>query len=250
MNPRISTVAVAAVLLTPIGFAQNESTTNGTNVSQQAAGGGLQIGTRTDQERIDFLQQVASAYFDEKEYDQAISAYERILDIDPSNKEARFIIGHVYITAKQYGKAEAVLKQLIEEYPEDFQLKNNLAWLYATAEDPAFRDGEEAIKLAQEAMVLAPNDHHIWSTLSEAYYVTGQYEKAYRAIEHMAKLAMRYGGKNITKETVDGYNEQIMKCKRAWDSEKALKGEDEPGESEPESPAAAEAPAEDAPAAP
>ncbi len=190
------------------------------------SGFGLQISGRTDEERIKFLLQVATAYFAEKDYESAISAYERVLEIDPMNQEARFIIGHSYISANQYEKAEETLLRLIEDFPEDFKLKNNLAWLYATASDPSFRDGEKAIQLAHEAMVLAPTDHHVWSTLAEAYYVTGQYEKAYRAITHMAALAVRYG-ESITKESVESYNEQIRKCKRAWDTQKMLSGEDD-----------------------
>ncbi len=196
---------------------------------------GLQIAGRTDEERCKFLLEVAAAYFKEKDFASAIDAYERVLEIDPKHQEARYVIGHVYISAKSYAKAEEQLLGLIEDYPEDFKLKNNLAWLYATAEDPKFRDGKKAIKVAQEAMVLAPNDHHVWSTLSEAYYVSGEYEKAYRAITHMASLAARYG-QNITKESVESYNEQIRKCKRAWDTQKMLEGkeDEETDEAKPE----------------
>ena len=189
---------------------------------------GLQIETRTDEERCLFLLQVADAYFKEDDFTSAISAYERILGIDPEHQQARYIIGHVYISAKQYDKAEAQLLALVDDFPEDFKLKNNLAWLYATAEDPSIRDGKKAVEIAQEAMILAPNDHHVWSTLSEAYYVSGEYEKAYRAITHMASLAARYGS-DITKESVESYNVQIRKCKRAWDTQKMLNGEDEDG---------------------
>lgn len=224
MKPFIPAVNLLLILLAAGSFAQesNESL-------QTAPTGGLLIEQQTDQERIDFLLQVASAYLAEDDHAAAVSIYERILEIDSLNKEARYSIGHVYIQAKQYNKAEATLKELIEEYPEEFQLKNNLAWLYATAEDPSFRNGERAIQLAQEAMVIAPYDHHVWSTLSEAYYVTGQYEKAYRAIEHMKMLAVRYGA-NLTQERVEDYTEQIQKCQRAWDSEKALKGEEDPSD--------------------
>ncbi|MEA2069292.1 MAG: hypothetical protein U9P12_08835 [Verrucomicrobiota bacterium] len=75
-------------------------------------------------------------------------------------------------------------------------------------------------------MTLAPTDYHVWSTLSEAYYVSGDYEKAYRAIKQMAGLAALYG-KNITEEAVVEYNEQIRKCKRAIDTAEAMKGEKE-----------------------
>ena len=196
------------------------------NTTEPDSTSGLQISTRTNEERCEFLHQVANAYFKEDDFDSAINAYERILEIDPSNQQARYIIGHVYISAKEYKKAEAQLTSLVADFPDDFKLKNNLAWLYATAEDPNFRDGQKAVTVAQEAMVLAPNDHHVWSTLAEAHYVSGDYEEAYRAIKHMAALASRYGT-DITEESVDSYNEQIRKCKRAWDTQKMLDGDDE-----------------------
>ena len=45
---------------------------------------------------------------------------------------------------------------LVEDYPEDYQSLNNLAWVYATSKDSAHRDAEKAIDLAQQALVLAP----------------------------------------------------------------------------------------------
>lgn len=196
-----------------------------TNIAAPIAGG-LQLNSQTDEERIQFLMEVAQVYFKEKNYESAVNAYERILEINPEQKEARYIIAHVYIDAKQYAKAEELLIELVNAAPEDFKLKNNLAWLYATAEDPKIRSGAKAVKIAQEAMVLAPNDHHVWSTLSEAHYINGEYEKAFRAIKQMAALAARYG-QDLTKESVDDYNDQIRKCKRAWDTQKMLAGEDE-----------------------
>ncbi len=194
-----------------------------TNTAESAASG-LQLSSQTDEERVEFLLQVAQAYVQDKEYESAINAYERVLKIDPENKQARYIVATVYINAKQYQKAEEMHLALLADFPDDFQILNNLAWLYATAEDPDFRDGEKAVKMAQEAMVMAPNDHHVWSTLSEAYYVTGEYEKALRAITQMARLASRYG-QGITQQQVDDYNEQIKKCKRAMDAHKAISGE-------------------------
>lgn len=217
----LSTVAFATMASAQETHAPATNTTAGATNEAPAAAAGLSMSSRTDQERIEFLNRVAMVYFEEKDYQSAVSAFERVLEIDPNNQRARYTLGHMYINAKQYKLAEKQLLALLEAYPEDFKLLNNLAWLYATAEDPEIRDGEKAIELAQEAMVLAPNDHHVWSTLSEAYYVTGEYEKALRAIEHMARVASRYG-KGITKESVDSYNEQIRKCKRAMDTQKVL----------------------------
>lgn len=209
---------LSAGLLTLSAVAQEAET----NTLQ---GSSLIVSDRTDEERIRFLLDVAEVYFEEEDFQSAMGAYERILEIDPTHLEARYIVAHVYISAKAYAKAETLLLQLIEDNPEDFKLMNNLAWLYATAEDPKFRSGKKAVRYAQMALVLAPNDHHVWSTLSEARYINGDYEKAYNAITTMATLAQKYG-KGLTQEQVDAYNEQILKCKRAWDTQKMLE-EDE-----------------------
>lgn len=189
---------------------------------------GLQVEDQTEEDRIQFLLDLGTAYFSQNDTASAITAYERIFEIDPMNKQARYMSSYAYIAAKQYAKAEQMLTRLIEEYPEDFELKNNLAWLYATAEDPAFRDGQKAIELAQEAMIIAPNVHNVWSTLAEAYYSAGQYEKANRAIKHMVAVAQRYGS-NMTKEMAENYNDQIRKYQRALNTEKALQGDEEEG---------------------
>ncbi|MDZ8118582.1 tetratricopeptide repeat protein [Pontiella agarivorans] len=183
---------------------------------------GLMLNKQTDEERIEFLLHVAQAYFAEEDFDSAVSAYERILEIDPDHFQARYVVAHVYINAKQYGKAESLLLKLIDENPDDFKLMNNLAWLYATADDLKYRDGKKAVRYAQEALAISPDDHHVWSTLSEAHYINGDYERAYNAITTMAKKAARHG-QGVTKEQVEAYNEQIRKCKRAWDTQKMLK---------------------------
>jgi predicted Zn-dependent protease len=186
----------------------------------------IQVEELSEEERIEFLLDVAQAYLGDNDIESAIATYERIIEIDPVNMKARYLVSTLYIGTKQYAKAEQVLISLIDEYPEDFQLKNNLAWQYATAEDPAYRDGEKAIELAQEAMILAPNDHHVWSTLAEAYYATGDYEKANRAITHMLALGQRYGT-DITQEMAESYNKQIHKCRRALATQRAFEEDEE-----------------------
>lgn len=201
------------------GTAQVESATNSIPSSLQITG------ERSDEDRLQFLLEVAKSYAAEKDLESALGAYERILEIDEAHIEARFVASHLYIESKQYKQAESMILELIEEFPENFQLWNNAAWLYATADDPSIRDGKKAVRYAQEALTIAPNDYHIWSTLSEAYYVNGDYEKAHRAILQMVRLAIRYGS-NVTEDQVKEYNEQILKCKRAIDAAAAMKGEE------------------------
>ena len=109
------------------------STNEESSLTIQQPTSSLQINTRSEDERIEFLLSVADAYFKEEDFEAAVNAYERILEIDPEHSRARYVVAHVYINAKEYTKAENLLMELLEDKPDDFTLKNNLAWLYATA---------------------------------------------------------------------------------------------------------------------
>ncbi len=212
----LTQLIAALILVTALTSAQADGAK--TNLTS-----GLQLSTRTDEERCAFLLSVAKAYTKESDFEATVQTYERVLKIDPNQKEARYFIALAYIETKEYVKSETKIMSLMKDFPDDFRLKNNLAWLYATAEDLSFRDAKKAVQIAQEAMMMAPKDHHVWSTLSEAHYAAGEYEKAYRDITHMAALAANYAT-DITPEMVENYNEQIRKCKRAWETKKLLEG--------------------------
>lgn len=181
---------------------------------------------RSKEERIQFFINVGQSYATEEDIKSAIEAYERVFAIEPDHLETKARIAHLYTTDKQYRKAEAAFLALLKEYPDNFTFWNNLAWLYATSEDPSFRNGEKAIKFAHEALTLAPKDHHVWSTLAEAYYLLEEYEKSHRAILHMASLPVRRGA-DISDQSIIKYREQILKCKRAMDTAKSMKKDED-----------------------
>ena len=173
-------------------------------------------------ERIEMLQRIGNIYFTDGDIENALDIFQRILAIDPDHKNTRALMGLIYFNTSRYKDAIENMSELVEDYPEDYQTLNNLAWVYATSKDGAYRDAKKAIDLAQQALVLAPYDHHVWSTLSEAYYVAGEYEKANRAILHLVTLATTKGAK-MTEKMVQTYNDQIQKCRRAIEAEKLLR---------------------------
>lgn len=212
---KTSLILLSVIALVPFAQAQDEESA-GLTLSTE-----IQTVTRVNSERVALLLDVAEGYFEDGNYDSAIAALERALEIDPKNMQVRFIISRDYLVAEKYAQAEKILLALVDEYPEDYLVKNNLAWLYATATDPAFRKGKEAVKLAREALVEAPFVHNIWSTLSEAYYVTQNYERAHRAAVQTLDLA-RSNLKELLPETEAQYTLQIEKCSRAWEAQKVL----------------------------
>jgi tetratricopeptide (TPR) repeat protein len=142
----------------------------------------------------------------------AVGMFNDVLKRDPANKRARFGLGTAYIQMQRYKEALAVLEPMAKEFPEDYFLKNNIAWLYATAKDVSIRSGAKAVQYAQDALLIAPGDYHVWSTLSEGYYVSGHYDKALRAAEEALKLSL---DSPTGAEGAEEYRRQVEKNRKA-----------------------------------
>ncbi len=93
-----------------------------------------------------------------------------------------------YLSQKgRFDLARIVLERGLKLYPDNPDILNNLAWLYATAPSP-LKLPDRAISLARKALKYAPERAYIWDTLAEAYYVKGEYSKALSAIDRALDL--------------------------------------------------------------
>ena len=143
---------------------------------------------------------------------RAMGAFSLAALHDPENRNALFGEATCYMNAHQMRKALAIFEQLAARYPQDYSTLNNIAWLYATAEDPGIRNGKRAVAVAQNAILLAPDNYHIWSTLSEAHYLAGNYERAWRAARSALELAVSNEGTPAERAS---YQKQVHKCRQA-----------------------------------
>ena len=89
--------------------------------------------------------------------------------------------------------------------PDNAEVLNNLAWVYATCEDQQFRNPHRALAMATLAIRLE-NQPHIWDTLAESYYVNGMYTEAAKAGRMALELAQDNRGY---------YEGQLEKFKKA-----------------------------------
>ena len=172
-------------------------------------------------QKIEMLRKIAGIYYQTKDYDYALKTYDKILKESPSDQEAQYMIGVIYITSKKYKEAIDHLEKQIDRYPNNYHGFNNLAWLYATADDKKFRDAEKSLDLSLKALALAPFDKHIWSTLAEAYFISGNFSKAKRAMQQVVDLATQEKG-NLTQDMVKTYNSQIEKFDRALKTQELM----------------------------
>jgi serine/threonine protein kinase/WD40 repeat protein/tetratricopeptide (TPR) repeat protein len=76
--------------------------------------------------------------------------------------------------------------------PKNAAAHNGLAWLRATCPHARYQDPAQAVRLAEKAVALAPQDGNIWNTLGVAHYRTGNWPAAIGALGQSMKL--RQGG--------------------------------------------------------
>jgi len=113
----------------------------------------------------------------------------RYIEHHPDDADAISMLGSYYFEEKRFGDAEREYKAALEIKPEDAETLNNLAWLYATSEDPRFRKPKAALDLAEKASRLKPVPH-ILDTLAESYYRNGQFKKAVALGEEILQLPL------------------------------------------------------------
>ncbi len=142
----------------------------------------------------------------------SLELYERVIELDPANDFARFNMGTALIQLGRYREALEVLYAVMERNPNNYMVRNNIGWIYATADDIAVRDGTRALSHARYALMLAPSDYHVWNTLSQAYFVSARYERALRSAEIAVQIATNQGE---PPERMRSVNEQLRKCRQA-----------------------------------
>ncbi|REJ97379.1 MAG: tetratricopeptide repeat protein [Planctomycetota bacterium] len=90
----------------------------------------------------------------------------------------------------RYAQAAKDYQRAAELAPHRPEAHNNLAWLLATAPQEAVRDGERAIKHAEQALQLAARRNFGYmDTLAAAYAEAGRYEDAQRVQSEAIELA-------------------------------------------------------------
>jgi tetratricopeptide (TPR) repeat protein len=167
-----------------------------------------------------------------KEFAQAAEVYtravERIGTPDRGHWALFFYRGTSYERAKQWDKAEADLKKSLELVPDTLptakaQVLNYLAYSWVDMG----RNIDEAFKMLQRAVELAPRDGMIIDSLGWAYYRLGRYEDAVRELERAVEL--KPGDPVINDHLGDAYWRvgRRLEARFQWDHAKASDPEHE-----------------------
>ena len=123
----------------------------------------------------------------------------------PDNPDLHSLLGKIYFNHRNWSGVQDAWEKSLALEPDNAEVLNNLAWLYATCEDEQFQDPNRALAMATLAVKLE-NLPHIWDTLAESYYVNEMYSKAVEAGRNALALA---------KENRDYYEDQLEKFRKA-----------------------------------
>jgi tetratricopeptide (TPR) repeat protein len=112
-------------------------------------------------------------------WELAAACYGKALSIQPGLADAQANLGLALLQKGQTHEAVAAWQQALALKPDLVKVQNRLAWLLATASDPALRDGAKALALASQANRLTGGgDPIILRTLAAAYAEAARYNEA------------------------------------------------------------------------
>ncbi|MHC5182670.1 MAG: tetratricopeptide repeat protein [Planctomycetota bacterium] len=133
--------------------------------------------------------------------DKAIGHYRRVVQIKPEDAETHYNLGLALAKTDQLGQAVDHYRQALKLQPQQPPVINNLAWILATASDPALQNTEEAVRLAETVRDLTGHKNAgVLDTLAVAYASAGRFNDAVSTAEKALEIAEAVGNENLAQE--------------------------------------------------
>jgi tetratricopeptide (TPR) repeat protein len=105
--------------------------------------------------------------------------FQNAIQKNPGNPYTQITVGFALMELKDESAAITHLKMALELQPDSPYAENNLAWIYATAENPKLRNPAEALALARRAVETSqPPEPSFLDTLAEAQLLNGKRSEA------------------------------------------------------------------------
>ena len=124
-------------------------------------------------------------------YDEAIAKYNQISPQSPVYFMAQLKVASIYMVKKDNQKALKKLENLLEKYPDDYQILFNLGEV-----NRVMNQQKDAIKYYNKALKVAPKavkkDWTVYYALGMAYERNGQWKKAEEVLQKALKVSNRH----------------------------------------------------------
>lgn len=159
---------------------------------------------------------IASDFVNKGDYENAVSFFNRTIEMDPNMTEAYLFRGLAYRNMQKYKEALADYGKLLAIDPESAPAYNNRGVVY-------WKQGKhkEALADYNKTISLAPNDYIVYNNRGVVYYEMGNYDSALadynKAISLNAKFAQSYWNRAVNYLKLNRKDEARKDFKSACD---------------------------------
>jgi protein O-mannosyl-transferase len=173
---------------------------------------------RLDKDFTDAHRQLAGALQQAGRRAEALPHLQRALALSPSSPGIRTELAALLAGLGQTQGAIEQYREALKLDPNIPGALNNLAWILATHPDAGFRDGTEAVRLAEKAVELTRrNKAFLLGTLAASYAEAGRFNEAVKTAEEAIQLADKHGQKELSAKNREllGYYRQSRPWREA-----------------------------------
>jgi len=129
---------------------------------------------------------------------EAVYHYYEALKSNPKYAGAYYNLGKLFLNRGKTEEAINLFRKALKFEPEMTPALYNLSWILAGCEDEKYRNGEEALKLAEKLCNITQyNQPLALDALAAAYAEKGKFKEAVLTAKNALKLALLYGPKEL-----------------------------------------------------
>jgi len=160
-----------------------------------------------DPHAADARYQLGRALFLRGEVGQSALHLSEVLQQKADHAQARLFLGLSYFELGRPRESITQLRQAGSSLPESVEALNAQAWVLATADDDAVRNGLEAVAFAERAAALSERKQpSVLHTLAAAYAAVDRFEDAVTTADSARELAQAQGQASLARALEDALN--------------------------------------------
>ncbi|HJQ71532.1 MAG TPA: tetratricopeptide repeat protein [Blastocatellia bacterium] len=124
------------------------------------------------------IQRTGASYYNRGEYEKAIAAYKRAIEIDRDSTEIYFHLGMAYSSLGKYKEAVEAYTRAVRIKPDYAAAHYNLGHAYSN-----LNRHEKAVKAFRQSIRYEPDNVEAYVALANAYFDSGNQERAFDTFE-------------------------------------------------------------------